>query len=150
MVKVLAPKLDSLRREIPMSRGGFLSPNVIPPPGPNPGVVNICGDDIECFKPLRWSIVENPGDATLSTAKACLFAAPVLRLSKLGFLLPFSAGGLMKDGDEGSDVSSASTLELRLRARLLGFLALRGDGDVMGRSSFSGNRMGLVSTIFKL
>jgi hypothetical protein len=91
-----------------------------------------------------------PGVPTVSTARDCLFAAPVLRLSKLGFLLPFNAGGLMNEGDEGSDVSKASTLELRLRARLLGFLAFRGDGDVIGRSSLRGSRMGLVSAIFKL
>jgi hypothetical protein len=39
---------------------------------------------------------------------------------------------------------------LRFKARLLGFLPLLGDGDVMGRSSFSGNLEIFVSTIFKL
>ncbi len=39
---------------------------------------------------------------------------------------------------------------MRFNARLLGFLALLGDGDVMGRSSLSGNREIFVSTIFKL
>jgi hypothetical protein len=32
----------------------------------------------------------------------------------------------------------------------LGFFGFRGPGDVMGRSSFSGNRGGLLSTIFRL
>lgn len=91
-----------------------------------------------------------PGDARGSKVRDCLFAAPVFRLSKLGFLLPFNAGGLINDGDEGSEVWRPSTLELRLRARLFGFFGFRGEGDVMGRSSFRGNRMGVVSTILRL
>jgi hypothetical protein len=78
-----------------------------------------------------------------------LFAAPVFRLSKLGFLRPFKVGGLINDGDEGSDEFRDSTLELRLSARLFGFLGFRGEGDVIGRSSLSGNRIGVVSTTFR-
>jgi hypothetical protein len=70
----------------------------------------------------------------------------VFKLSKLGFLLPFNVGGLIKEGDEGADDWNASTPGvLRFKARLLGFLNLRGDGDVMGRSSPKGTRM--LSTI---
>lgn len=72
----------------------------------------------------------------------------MLRLSKLGFLLPFSAGGLINEGDGGSD-DNASTLEFKFNARLLGFLNFRGEGDVIGRSSLSGSRIGLGSTIFR-
>lgn len=59
-------------------------------------------------------------------------------------------GGLIKDGEEGSDDWNGSIFELRFRARLLGFFAFLGDGDVIGRSSLSGSREGLVSIIFKL
>jgi len=125
----------------------------MPPAGPKPGVDKIWGDEIECFKPLRCNIVGTPGEARGARDRVCLLAAPVFRLSKLGFLLPFSAGGaggLMNEGDEGSEVCRASTLELRLRARLFGFFGFRGEGDVMGRSLSKGNRMGVVSTILRL
>ena len=61
------------------------------------------------------------------------FAAPVLRLSRLGFRLPVSVGGLMKDGDDGSEVCNVSILGLRFRARLLRFFVFRGEGEVIGR-----------------
>jgi len=56
---------------------------------------------------------------------------------------------LINDGDDGSDDCKVSTLELRLRARLLGFFLL-GEGDVMGRSSLNGTRKGPASAIFRL
>lgn len=130
---------------------GFLSPNVIPPLGPKLGVINICGDEIECFKLLRCSIDGILGDSDGPTASERLFAAPVFKLSRLGFRRPFSVGGFINDGDDGSDVSNESTtLEFKLRARLFGFFAFRGEGDVIGRSSFTGNRGGLISTIFEV
>jgi hypothetical protein len=50
MVNVFMARFDSLNLEEPR---GFLSPNVMPPLGPNDGVDSICGEDIECFKLLR-------------------------------------------------------------------------------------------------
>jgi hypothetical protein len=99
MVKFMA-RFDSLNLEDP---SGFLSPNVIPPLGPKLGVDNICGDEIECFRLLRCSIVGIPGDPTGSTERERLLAAPVFKLSRLGFRLPLSVGGFINDGDEGSD-----------------------------------------------
>lgn len=101
MVKVFIPRLDSLNLELP---SGFLSPSVIPPLGPKLGVINICGVEIECFKLLRCSIDGMLGEPNGSTARERLFAAPVFRLSRLGFRLPFSVGGFINDGDDGSDV----------------------------------------------
>lgn len=95
---------------------------------------------MECFNPLRWSIDGIPGEARPPTSKDCVLAAPVFKLSKLGFFLALKVGGLINDGDEGSDDSDPSTLVLRFSARLFGFLALRGPGDVMGRSSLIGTR----------
>jgi hypothetical protein len=95
-------------------------------------------------------MVDIPGEPSGSNDNVSPFAAPVLRLNKLGFLLPFKAGGFINEGDVGSEAWKASTLGLRLRARLLGFLNFRGEGEVIGRSSFNGNRGGLVSTIFRL
>lgn len=126
MVKVFAAKLDSFNRDAPTSLGGFLSPNVMPPPGPKPGVINICGDEIECFKLRLCSMVGTVGDASDPRPKGCWFAAPVFKLSRLGRFLPVRVGGLMKEGEEGSEAWNPSTLELRLRARLLGFLGFRG------------------------
>ncbi len=76
-------------------------------------------------------------------------AAPVLRLSRLGFFLAFRAGGLMNDGEDGSEVWNASMVGLRLRAKLLIFLGFLGPGDVMGRSSCS-SRGEVASAIFRL
>jgi len=78
-------------------------------------------------------MVEIPGDPGGSKFKVMPLAAPVLRLSRLGFLLPVSVGGLMNDGDDGSDVCNVSVLGFRLSARLLRFLVLLGEGEVMGR-----------------
>ena len=150
MVNVFITKFDSFSREAPNGLGAVLSPSVIPPAGPNPGVDNIWGDDIECFKPLLCNIVGIPGDPMDSIFKEGLLAAPVFKLSKLGFLRPVNVGGFMKDGDEGSEVWNVSTLEFRFNARLLGFLGFRGDGDVIGLSSLSGSRIGFASTIFRL
>jgi hypothetical protein len=151
IVKVFAARFDdSLSRDAPTNRGGFLSAKVMPPLGPKPGVINICGVEIECFKLLRCSMVGTLGDPRLPNDRGCWFAAPVFRLNKLGFFLAFNAGGLIKEGDEGSEDWNPSTLELRLRARLLGFLGFRGWGDVIGRSSLRGGRMGSASTTFRL
>jgi hypothetical protein len=139
-------RLDSLNLEGPRA---FLSPNVMPPLGPKLGVDNICGDEIECFKLLRCSIVGIPGDANGSMAGGRLLAAPVFKLSRLGFRLPFSVGGFINDGEEGSEVWKLSILEFKFRARLLGFFGLRGDGEVIGRSSFRG-KQALLLSIFKL
>jgi hypothetical protein len=49
-------------------------------------------------------MVGTEGDANGSRERVCVLAAPVLRLNKLGFRLPFKVGGFMNDGDEGSDV----------------------------------------------
>ena len=73
----------------------------------------------------------------------------MFKLSKLGFLLFLSGGGLINDGDEGSEPWNVSAPVLRLSARLFKFLVLRGPGDVMGLSSLSCNRMGGASAIFK-
>jgi hypothetical protein len=143
-------RLDSFNLEAPRDLGRDLSPSVMPPAGPKPGVDNICGDDIECFRPLLWSIVGTPGDPMGSTFKDNLLAAPVLRLSRLGFFRPVNVGGFINDGDEGSEVRNDSALGFRFNARLLGFLAFRGDGDVIGLSSLNGDLIGVVSTIFKL
>lgn len=135
-----------------MNRDGpraFPPPNVIPPLGPKAGVNNICGDETECFKLLLCNIEGNLGEANGSPKIGTLFAAPVLRLSKLGFFLGGFAGGLINEGEEGSDAWKAPLLELRLRARAFGFFGFRGDGDVMGRLSLSG-KWTVVSTIFKL
>lgn len=106
---------------------------------------------MECFNPLLWSIDGILGDARPPPSKDCVLAAPVFRLRRLGFFLPWSVGGLMNDGDEGSDDSEPSTLVLRFKARLFGFLALRGPGDVMGRSSLIGTRRTEpVSATFRL
>ena len=132
IVNVFVDKLRSLNLEGP---SGFGLPNVIPPDGPSPGVARICGEDIECFKPLLCSIVGTEGDASGSSEN--LFAGPVLRLSKLGFFLALRGGGLINEGDEGSDVCCGSELglsELRFKARLLGFLNFLGDGEVIGLS----------------
>ena len=106
IVNVLAPKFELFNRGSPRNRDGFLSPKDIPPAGPNPGVVNICGDEIECFRPLLCSMDRGgiPGDARPPIAAGCGFAAPVFKLSRLGFRLPFSGGGLINDGEEGSEV----------------------------------------------
>jgi hypothetical protein len=149
-VKVSIAKLDSFSLEAPNGLGRFLSPSVIPPVGPNPGVDNIWGDDIECFRPLLCNIVGIPGDPMGSVLRDNLLAAPVFRLNRLGFLRPVNVGGFMKDGDEGSEVWNVSTLGFRFNARLLGFLGFRGDGDVIGLSSVSGSLIGFVSTIFRL
>jgi len=105
---------------------------------------------MECFKPLRCSIVDIPGEAMPSTPRDCEFAAPVFKLSRLGFLLPFSVGGFINEGDEGSEDWNGSTLALRFKARLLGFLNFRGEGDVIGRSSLIGTRIELLSAIPRL
>ena len=107
---------------------------------------------MECFRPLRCSMDGGgiPGDARPPIATGGWFAAPVFRLSKLGFRRPFSGGGLINDGDEGSEVWKVSAPVLRLSAKLFRFLVLRGPGDVIGLSSLSCNRMGAVSAIFKL
>jgi hypothetical protein len=93
-------RFDSLNLEEPR---GFLSPNVMPPLGPKLGVDNICGVEIECFKLLLCSIVGIPGDPNGSRAKEELLAAPVFKLSRLGFRLPFNVGGFINDGEEGSE-----------------------------------------------
>ena len=100
------------------------------------------------MSPLRCNILEIPGDPIGSTDRSEL-AAPVFRLSRLGFLRAFNGGGFINEGDDGSDDLKESMLGRRLRARLLGFLGLRGDGDVIGRSSLIGTRRGPLSTIFK-
>lgn len=108
---------------------------------------------MECFKPLRCNIEDkpgNPGEARPFVETASELAAPVLRLSKLGFLRPASGGGLINEGDDGSDAPEFSGLVLRLSARLFRFLNLRGPGDVMGLPSFRGKRIKGVSVIFKL
>jgi len=110
----------------------------MPPAGPNPGVDIIWGDETECFKLLLCNIVGNLGDAIGSTRIGTLLVAPVFRLSKLGFFLGGLAGGLINDGEDGSDAWNAPLLELRLRARAFGFLDLRGEGDVIGRLLLSG------------
>ncbi len=56
----------------------------------------------------------------------------------------------MKDGDEGSDVCNVSMLGLRFKARLLRFFVFLGEGEVIGLSVCSGNRGGLLSSIFRL
>lgn len=96
---------------------------------------------MECFKPLRCNMVGMPGEAKAASDRGCWFAAPVFRLSRLGRFLAANVGGLMKEGDagdEGSDGWNASVLELRLRARLFGFLGFRGWGEVIGRPALSG------------
>jgi len=140
-------ELDSFILEMPDSLGRALSPSVIPPLGPKLGVDNIWGVDIECFRPLLCNIVGIPGDATGSVLRDNLLAEPVFRLSKLGFLLPAKVGGFINDG---SEVWNVSTLGERFNARLLGFLNLRGDGEVIGRSLLIGILMGVGSTIFRL
>lgn len=99
-MNVLVDKLRSLNLEDP---SGFLSPSVMPPAGPKLGVARICGDDIECLSPRRCSIVGTDGDASGSVDNANLLAAPVLRLRRLGFFLAFNGGGLIKDGEAGSE-----------------------------------------------
>lgn len=94
-------RFDSLNLEGP--KGSFLSPKVIPPLGPKLGVESICGDEIECFKPRRCNMLGTEGEPSGFTFSERLFAAPVFKLNRLGFRLPFSAGGFIKDGDEGSD-----------------------------------------------
>jgi len=131
MVKVFIARFDSLNLEGPS--GSFLSPKVIPPLGPKLGVESIWGEEIECFSPRLCNIVGTPGDPGGSRFKEIPFAAPVLRLSRLGFRLPVSVGGLMKDGDDGSEVCNVSMLGLRLRARLLRFFVFLGEGEVIGR-----------------
>lgn len=123
-------RVDSLNLEGPS--GSFLSPKVIPPLGPKLGVDSIWGDEIECFNPLLCSIVGIPGDPGGSRFREMPLAAPVFRLSRLGFRLPVSVGGLMNDGDDGSDVCNVSILGLRLRARLLRFFVFLGEGEVIG------------------
>jgi hypothetical protein len=98
-VNVFIARLDSLNLDGPKA---FLSPNVIPPLGPKLGVESICGDDIECFKPLRCNIVDIPGDPIDSTDRS-EFAAPVFKLKRLGFLLAFKGGGFINEGEHGSD-----------------------------------------------
>jgi hypothetical protein len=150
MVNVLVDKLRSRNLEGP----GFLSPRVRPPAGPKLGVARICGDDIECLRPRRCNIVGTEGDASGSTESANLLAAPVFKLNKLGFFLAFSGGGLIKDGDAGSDAWNVSgtgvDTGLRFKARLLRFLNRRGEGEVIGRSSLSGGRIKLFSFIFNV
>jgi len=147
MVNVLVDRLKSLNLEEP---SGFFSPNVMPPAGPELGVARICGDDIECLRPRRCSIVGTDGDASGSVNSANLLAAPVFRLRRLGFFLAFSGAGLMNDGEAGSEalkVSGTGTdTGLRFNAKLLRFLNRRGEGDVMGRSSLSGGRIRLFSS----
>lgn len=100
-------RFDSFNLEVPTNLGGFLSPSVMPPLGPKPGVISMCGVEIECFKLLRCSIVgtegEPRGDPSVSIERGCLFAAPVFRLSRLGFRRAFNGGGLINEGDEGSE-----------------------------------------------
>jgi hypothetical protein len=60
----------------------------------------------------------------------------VLRLRILGFLLAFEGGGLIKEGEDGSEVN-VSRVGRRLSARLLGFLGFLGEGEVIGRSTVS-------------
>lgn len=95
-------------------------------------------------------MVGTDGEPGASTFSEMLFAAPVFKLNKLGFRLPFNVGGLIKDGDAGSEPCKLSTLEFKFNARLFGFLAFRGDGDVIGRSSLKGNRKGFVSAILRV
>lgn len=73
----------------------------------------------------------------------------MFKLNKLGFLLPFNVGGFINDGDEGSDDWNESTLEFKFKARLFRFFVFLGPGDVIGRSSLSVNRDGVVSIIFR-
>lgn len=76
-----------------------------------------------------------------------MLAVPVFKLSILGFFLAFNGGGLIKEGEDGSDVNS-SILGRRLRARLLGFFFL-GEGEVIGRSTVIGGGLVSISPIFK-
>lgn len=75
-------------------------------------------------------------------------AVEVLRLRILGFFLAFKAGGLIKEGEDGSDVN-VSKVGRRLSARLLGFLGFLGEGEVIGRSTVSGAGLS-NSPIFRL
>jgi hypothetical protein len=100
-VKVFVANVDSLNLEGPKPLRS--PPNVIPPLGPKAGVAKICGEEAECFKLRLWSMEGNFGEA-IESPRLRVFAEPVLRLNKLGFFLGFNAGGLMKEGDEGSDV----------------------------------------------
>ena len=152
MVNVFPFKLDSLNLEGP---NPFRSPpKVIPPLGPKPGVVNICGEDTECLRPRLCNIDgigANLGDAKESPNPA--FAVPVFKLNKLGFFLGFRGGGLINEGDDGSDAWDGSAAALKppkLRARLFGFLNFLGDGEVIGLSSDIGGRTGFRSAIFRL
>lgn len=132
MVNVFVAMLDSLILDGP--RPFRSPPNVIPPLGPNPGVMSICGDETECFKPLLCSIDGNLGDARPSPKFA--FVALVFKLNRLGFFRGFNGGGLMKEGEDGSEAWKFSAVGFRLprlRARLFGFLNFLGEGDVIGR-----------------
>lgn len=143
MVNVSLGAPDSFNLEPPNPLEG--SPNVIPPLGPKPGVVidSICGDETECFRPLRCNIDEVP----CPIGSKVRLAVPVFKLNRLGFFLAFSGGGLINEGEPGSEVNS-SMLGRRLRARLLGFFFL-GEGEVIGRSIVIGGGLVSTSPIFK-
>lgn len=76
-----------------------------------------------------------------------MFAVDVFKLKILGFFLAFKGGGLIKEGEDGSEVNS-SILGRRLRARLLGFFFL-GEGEVIGRSMVIGGGRVSISPIFR-
>jgi hypothetical protein len=112
------------------------------------------------LSPRLWSIDgiganfgEVNASPNASPNDALALAAPVFKLNKLGFFLGLNGGGLINEGDEGSDVCDGSTVALKppkLRARLFGFLNFLGEGEVIGRSVPVGGRTGFRPATFRL
>src|SRR6266566_561719 len=78
----------------------------MPPAGPNVADFNddsMCGEDVECFKALLWSIGGNAGDCGASSVVALTRSVGlVFRLNWLGFRFMAGIVGLIKEGEEVS------------------------------------------------
>lgn len=103
--------LEDLRKdERPDSLRSKTVGNVIPPPGPNVAdfrPLNMCGEEVECFKALRCASLGNIEGlwGTSRVGRPAKSLEFVFKLRLLGFLFIAGIFGFINDGEDGSDTS---------------------------------------------